>query len=409
MTSPIVSGAESLEHKESVAREALKTPKPVRTRQHEETGAKSISAECRIARPKDASLDRYAAPPTPEADDQTSWEDHNSVESSTRPQRQATHRQHRITVEQWEKCRTTTLGEIRTKIPPNLKEKEKKLKEWVKESRKSVLRPPQSLYDRQAVGHHEIHGVSELGTYLASADYIMSICGAPSPDMRYGIVIVPGYDEKLLGRGCGGAVAELERQASLAQEKESRREKVDEQQDSGNPSDKLNQQGRATNNYSCYESGRPSAPMDCRSPAGQLSHSQAVSDGDIVALVKGELTPTTIATGMQWLISQEACKVIEAALDYDERRQREGHSVLGGWQMLRERRRRHSDTYGSAADHEMSIITSRLQRDVFFHVAEVMHRLGEGVQCRNPGINASTWEAALERIALESPDNVQHT
>ncbi|KAH8804572.1 hypothetical protein F5884DRAFT_859196 [Xylogone sp. PMI_703] len=46
--------------------------------------------------------------------------------------------------------------------------------------------------------HRAINGVPELGAYLASSSYIVSLGGPPLADLKYGIIVVPAGEEALL-------------------------------------------------------------------------------------------------------------------------------------------------------------------------------------------------------------------
>jgi hypothetical protein len=51
--------------------------------------------------------------------------------------------------------------------------------------------------------HRTVQGMVELGAYLASSSYVMSLGGSPLPDLKYGIIIVPVGEEDLLFAGYG--------------------------------------------------------------------------------------------------------------------------------------------------------------------------------------------------------------
>ena len=51
------------------------------------------------------------------------------------------------------------------------------------------------------------HRALELGKFLASSSYIVSLGGPPLPDLRYGIVIVPVGEESMVFRGYGDHAA----------------------------------------------------------------------------------------------------------------------------------------------------------------------------------------------------------
>lgn len=51
--------------------------------------------------------------------------------------------------------------------------------------------------------HRSIDGFIELGSYLASSAYAVSLGGPPLPDLKYGIIVVPVGDESLLLSGYG--------------------------------------------------------------------------------------------------------------------------------------------------------------------------------------------------------------
>ncbi|RMD45106.1 hypothetical protein DV735_g112, partial [Chaetothyriales sp. CBS 134920] len=86
--------------------------------------------------------------------------------------------------------------------------------------------------------HRTIDGLAELGTYLASSSYIVSLGGPPLPDLKYGIIVVPAGEEALLFTGYGDHAAmptELKDQiytkskaAQREQEMELRQQMLDE-------------------------------------------------------------------------------------------------------------------------------------------------------------------------------------
>lgn len=45
--------------------------------------------------------------------------------------------------------------------------------------------------------YRRVDSAKELGQYMAASSYVVALTGAPVPDMRYGIIIVPCGDEKL--------------------------------------------------------------------------------------------------------------------------------------------------------------------------------------------------------------------
>ncbi|RMZ77655.1 hypothetical protein DV738_g4221, partial [Chaetothyriales sp. CBS 135597] len=51
--------------------------------------------------------------------------------------------------------------------------------------------------------HRTVDGLAELGTYLASSAYIVSLGGPPLTDLKYGIIVVPAGEEALLFAGYG--------------------------------------------------------------------------------------------------------------------------------------------------------------------------------------------------------------
>jgi hypothetical protein len=51
--------------------------------------------------------------------------------------------------------------------------------------------------------HRTVDGTVELGAYLASSSYIVSLGGPPLADLKYGIIIVPAGEEDLLFAGYG--------------------------------------------------------------------------------------------------------------------------------------------------------------------------------------------------------------
>jgi hypothetical protein len=76
--------------------------------------------------------------------------------------------------------------------------------------------------------HLTVNGVVELGGYLASASYIVSLGGPPLPDLKYGIIVVPTGEEDLLFSGYGdhaGMSAEFKEQIYV-RSKEAQKEQV---------------------------------------------------------------------------------------------------------------------------------------------------------------------------------------
>ena len=55
--------------------------------------------------------------------------------------------------------------------------------------------------------HRAVDGALELGKFLASSSYIVSLGGPPLPDLCYGIVIVPVGEESMVFRGYGDHAA----------------------------------------------------------------------------------------------------------------------------------------------------------------------------------------------------------
>jgi hypothetical protein len=49
--------------------------------------------------------------------------------------------------------------------------------------------------------HRHVNGFGEMGTYMTNASYVVSLGGPPLPDMKYGIIIVPIGEERLLFSG----------------------------------------------------------------------------------------------------------------------------------------------------------------------------------------------------------------
>jgi hypothetical protein len=55
--------------------------------------------------------------------------------------------------------------------------------------------------------HNTVGSPIDLGAYLASSSYIVSLGGPPLPDLKYGIIIVPVGEEALLFAGHGDEAA----------------------------------------------------------------------------------------------------------------------------------------------------------------------------------------------------------
>ena len=57
---------------------------------------------------------------------------------------------------------------------------------------------PRFLLPANFPRYHNIHGMNDMGAYLANASYAVSLGGPPSADLKYGIIVVPVGEEATL-------------------------------------------------------------------------------------------------------------------------------------------------------------------------------------------------------------------
>jgi hypothetical protein len=302
--------------------------------------------------------------------------------------------------------------------PHKQEQPENPTSKWVSESSKSLI-PPGSDLARQAGPHYQVSTIAELGTVLASADRVISLCGSPVVDMQYTVVVVPAADLSLLIRGYGDAEEEASAAAVLELLQAGQALRGAHEQASGQVSEQAEEQEgghtdsshsiatttfrgsrsgitrwqgpptptRATGQAAEEQTGESSQP---KSPA--RSGSRPDPAGSTPSLTvrspdKGKGKEKEVAPVTRRLLSPDARKLVEAVLLCDQEKQKEERTKAEKWKSPRSKHRRLSDAADPRDHHQIDKAFRNYQRNVFLQVAEIMQLLSTGEKEENPGIN----------------------